>query len=278
MKRPEQPFHEMPLAIFTTLATAGAGLALVAPTERLFHPIAPHEISGPIAGALIGTGLSVSLLHLGRKARGWRALARLGRSPLSTEVVVALITIAASLSGAPWVAGAGGLGFLVALGLVYRIPGQSAWGWEAVVSPLPLGAAFGLAARFYDAAPVVWILLCVDLVLTAMRWFRLEKERERSAPAYPAWFSSRRRIAIARAVGVTILPAVLLAFSSTAAAGTLAAGIFVDRFAFYALALQRTTEAEIARIESLWSAVPRPAPHTDRCTRAQTAAERRLRP
>ncbi len=107
------------------------------------------------------------------------------------------------------------------------------------------GTAFGFALQFEGAAPVVLILLGADFVLSGFRWLRLEMEQRRCLPAHHDLFAAWRFIALSRIVAVTILPAAGLSFGGTVAAAALAAGIVIDRFAFYALALQRTTEAEV---------------------------------
>jgi DMSO reductase anchor subunit len=254
MKGRGRLFHEMPLVAFTTLAIGGAGAAAVRPATIWLHGTYPPEISGRIAIALIGAGLAVSFLHLGRKIRGWRALSRVGRSPLSTEIAAAVAALLALAAGLQWIAAAAALVFLFSLGLVYRIRGQVGWGWESVAVPLVLGAAFGLSILFDGARREVLLLLAIDLLLAYARWVRLAAEAHRGSPAHPRLFAVRRRIALARTVTVTVLPALAVMLSGAAAGVLLAAGILIDRFSFYALALQRTTEAEIRRVERLWSA------------------------
>jgi DMSO reductase anchor subunit len=262
-------FHEWPLVVFTTLAIMGAGL--------LATPLFAWAIAGtpaPAAGALpwgtllLGAGLAVSLAHLGRPLRAPLAPLGLGRSRLSAEIVCAGVALAAGSAAAVFhyvspvldiVAALAAVAFLLTLGLVYSLPGQITWRGAAVGMPLSSGLGFGavsLAGLWGDAMVAVGALaavaLAVDTGLLVLRRAAIAYPRAALSPRYPAIFARRQLLLAARFGLVDILPGIcLLAGLPKGAAGLLALGILVDRLAFYGLASQHTTEAEVARIESM---------------------------
>ncbi len=265
-------FHEWPLVIFTTLGVMGAGL-LAAPLLSLAAAgsPAPAMVVIPWGAALLALGLAVSLTHLGRPRRAPLASAALGRSPLSAEVVAAgaatvLGAVAALL---PFVspvldlaAAAAAVIVLVTLGLVYALRGQQTW--RGVVSWMPLSSglgfgAVGLAAFWGDAltaiGAVAAAVLAADTALLVVRRLALVWPREPIAPRYPAVFARLQAILLARFALVDILPGLCLfaGFRWTAVA-LFGAGVLVDRLAFYGLAAQRTTEAEVARVGGIIAA------------------------
>jgi hypothetical protein len=126
-------------------------------------------------------------------------------------------------------------------------------------TPLTGGVGFGtvaLAALWGEALIVVSgaaaVALAADAGLQVLRRTALVYPRGPLAPRHPALFARRQSLLATRFVLVDILPgACLLAGLPAAAALVLAAGILVDRLAFYGLACQQTTEAEVARVELL---------------------------
>jgi DMSO reductase anchor subunit len=262
-------FHEWPLVAFTTLAIMGAGL--------LATPLVAWLAAGstaPAAGAvrlgvlLLGAGLAVSTAHLGRPFRAPLAMVGIGRSRLSAEVVVAGIAlllgvVTAMLAQAAPVLGvttaAAALAFLVALGLVYSLPGQQTWRGAAAWMPLSGGLLFSAIAlavtrEEIGTAPgaATAVLLACDTALLVLRYRSLERPQERLAPSHPQIFARRRPMLAARFLLVDILPACgLLAGVPSIAAGLLGLGILVDRVTFYGFASQHTTEAEVERVEAL---------------------------
>jgi hypothetical protein len=149
-------YREWPLVVFTTLAIMGAGL--------LATPLAVWLVTGttaPAAGAvrwgalLLGAGLAVSTAHLGRPFRAPLASVGIGRSRLSAEVVVAAVALILGIVTAllpdgsellGFATAAAALAFLVALGLVYALPGQQTWRGAPVWMPLTESLGFSLVA------------------------------------------------------------------------------------------------------------------------------------
>jgi DMSO reductase anchor subunit len=262
-------FHEWPLVVFTTLAVMGAGL-LATPLVAWLAAgsTAPAADAVRLGVLLLGAGLAVSTAHLGRPFRAPLASLGIGRSRLSSEIVVAGVTlllgiVTALLPDASPVLGfttaAAALAFLVALGLVYALPGQQTWRGAVVWMPLAEGLAFSLVAFSATwSGPLVAIgaaaagILAADAALLAVRRMSLTVPRTPLAPRYPSVFARRDLLFVSRLALVDILPAgCLLAGLPSIAAGLLGLGIFVDRVAFYGFASQHTTEAEVQQVEEI---------------------------
>jgi DMSO reductase anchor subunit len=260
-------WHEWPLVVFSTLAVMGAGL-LTTPLLAWATAGVPAPAAGalPWGVVLLGAGLVVSLGHLGRPARAPLAVRRIGQSRLSTEVVLAGAALAAGATGAllPYVSpaldiavGVVAAAFLVALGLVYNLPGQQTWRGAVVWMPLSSGVGFGavvLAGMWGEATAAIGavaaVILAADTVLLVLRRLAVAYARAALAPRHPLLFARRHALLGARLLLVDVLPGLcLFGGLPKAAAGMLGLGILVDRLAFYGLASQHTTEAEVARIE-----------------------------
>jgi DMSO reductase anchor subunit len=258
---------DWPLVLFTAMATIGAGLVLTPIGALAVRSGTAAAVSLAGGGALLmALALAVSLAHLGRPLRAARAAANLGQSRLSAEIAFALATVAAAsisfawpaLPGAGIVAGLLACGLLVSLGLVYALPNQPAWRGPAAASPLAMAlplAVFALAARGGNPLgawqPVVAVLLAADLGLFAWRALRLSATPPWCEPTQPEWFRHRAVLLALRVTLVTLVPLLFaLAGRPLAAAIALAFGILVDRVNFYALAVRRTTESEIAAAEA----------------------------
>jgi DMSO reductase anchor subunit len=265
-------FHEWPLVIFTTLGVTGAGL-LATPllAGAVVGTSAPATVSLRWGAALLAVGLAVSLAHLGRPLRAPLASAGLGRSLLSAEVVAAAAAaiVGAAAAFLPYVspvldlaAAAAAVVFLVTLGLVYALPGQQTWRGVVVWTPLTSGLGFGavgLAAFWGEAltaiGAVAAVVLAADTALLVVRRLALVWPREPVAPRYPAVFARLQGILLARFALVDILPGLgLLAGFRWTAVALFGLGVLVDRAAFYGLAAQRTTEAEVARVDGIIAA------------------------
>lgn len=267
-------FHEWPLVLFTTLAIMGAGLLATPLVAWLAAGTpAPAAAAIPWGALLLGTGLLVSLAHLGRPLRAplvWRGI---GRSRLSAEIAAGgtALVLGVTTAALPYVSptldvltGLAAVAFVVALGLVYNLPGQQTWRGPVVWMPLSAAAGFGavsLMGIWGEAVVALGALaaaaLAADTVLLLARRLLLVWPREPLSPRYPALFARQPLLLAARFALVDILPGVsLFAGHPLAAAVLLALGIFVDRLAFYGLACQRTTEAEVQNVEGLL-AVPR---------------------
>ncbi|MFB3854046.1 MAG: DmsC/YnfH family molybdoenzyme membrane anchor subunit [Vicinamibacterales bacterium] len=268
-------FHEPPLVVFTTLATAGAGiLASTLIRPLVGAPVGLRPIDSGMGAILIGTGFVFSTAHLGRKTRALLAIRRFGRSPLSTEVALgALLFMAAaaesmamkmrfSVPPLDWFVAAVAVAFLVALGFVYRLPGQVGWGFGSIASPLASGVLSGsvwhLAMRTAAGteggpsfAPLV-LATGADLVILAARWQSVDAARGRGSPVYSKAFALRHPIFGAR-LAILDLLAPLLALIDARFVGLAAvlAGLVLDRFAFYALAVRETVEGEIEQVEAV---------------------------
>ena len=246
----KQTFHDWPLVVFTTLAILGAGLL----TSPLFAARVGPSAAAPLllpGVALLAAGLVVSLAHLGQPQRAALALARVGRSRLSNEILLAGATLAGGVLAivfpdlsaiTAFFAGA----FLVALGLVYNLPGQLAWRGSLVASPLVLGAGFGalaLAAKsdvsFAGAAPVIAFCLAADATLLPAAAVSRGRRRHAAAP---------RPLRLARSASPTCSPpACSLPASRKAPAAPSASASCSIGCPSTSRRSQHTTEAEIAR-------------------------------
>jgi DMSO reductase anchor subunit len=265
-----------PLVAFTSLAVAGAGVVSAAAYFELVHGLA----SAPSAGAgavLLAAGLAVSLAHLGQRRRAGLAVRGTGRSALSNEVVLAglalaaaVIAAAAGLSGsrAPLVmviAGTVNAAFLVSVGLVYRVGGQRTWQGFSVATPLTGGLAFG-AITVQSTAETGGVFLgtllfiAIDALLFSQRWRDVAAIAFSEDMLVDRWHLRRSQLLAARFFLLDGIPFLVLAATPTPLAiPVAAAGLFVDRFTFYALALQQTTEREIADVEARLGAPDRQA-------------------
>ena len=266
---PAGAFHEWPLVVFTTLAIMGAGL--------LATPLVAWLAAGvmaPAAGAvrwgalLLGAGLVVSTVHLGRPLRAPLAALGVGRSRLSAEIVAAGIALMLGTAAVviphvstlpDFAAAAAAVGFLAALGLVYSLPGQQTWRGAVVWMPLTAGLGFSAAVfgAIWSGPPAAVTvaavgILAADTALLAVRRMSLTDPRMPLARRYPSIFARRQMLLAARLALVDILPACcLLAGLPSVAAGLLTLGILVDRIGFYGFASQHTTEAEVQRVEAV---------------------------
>jgi hypothetical protein len=267
-------FHELPLVLFTTLAVAAAGIGasrMVLALAGAGEWVPVREEAASVAG-LLALGIAFSTLHLGRPFRAGLAVRGVGRSALSNEILVAAVTVLAAgmvvlgPQGHPLTSSVGtlvpllSLGVLATLGLVYGLPGQPAWRGLVIVGPLALGLVFGLGmqtawgawggARPLPDALVVALLL--DLFLTVARGVGLEEARRLGRASHPGIFHRRAAILGGRVLLVDLLPPLgfFLGWGLPAVA-VLLAGVMLDRFAFYGLAVEKTTEAEVGRVEAM---------------------------
>jgi len=266
--------EDAPLVLFTSLAVAGAGAVAGRPLLALSGRV---PWTGGVTEAALGVGLLcfgllVSLAHPGRPGRMVQVSRGLGRSALSLEVLLATWVMVAALTAALLGRLAGdtaatrvshalaaclALAFLTSIGLVYRLGGQRTWGGPTVLAPVTLGLAFGVAlvvARGSDpqiAGPCL-VLLGLDAVVFAARSRAVWLLDSSFVPTHPRLFARRRPLLALRLTLVDLIPALLLALGHPVGAViVLGVGVFVDRLAFYGLAAQRTSEAEIQHVESL---------------------------
>jgi len=264
--------HEWPLVLFASLAVAGGGLLAAQPMLMALGASGSAEARSQAAWAvgLLLVGLVVSLGHLGQSQRLLMVVRRFGVSRLSTEVVLAGAAIVAGAAyalaplpvhGEPllaWLTGVVSVVFLLSLGFVYRLRGQIAWLDPACIGPALTGLAFGFVARAATApaelsrtlGPTL-ALLAADAVVFGARWIRIARIRPWLVPAHPAIFRFRHPLLTGRLLLTTLAPAALLTLGRATVADLLfGIGLLVDRLAFYGLAAQHTTEAEIARVEA----------------------------
>ncbi len=149
---------------------------------------------------------------------------------------------------------------LLVLGGVYVVPGQVAWQGLAAVSPLVMGMAWGLLLNGFmgrgTADTLVWLTLWIGLVLDGLvflrRWRTLERIAPGSEVSHPLLFRRRRVIlALRLLLSPLAVPVALGAGMWLEALFLFSLALLVDRFGFYALALRKTTESEVARVEAL---------------------------
>ena len=263
--------HEWPLALFTALAIAGGGTLAAQPLLMTLGAAtgAGARAQAAWATALVAVGLGLSLNHLGTSRRFLLAGRRVGASALSTEAALAggTVVAGAALAWAPdagaatnllvWSSGLLATSFLASVGLVYRLRGQATWPAVAVAGPVLTGLAFGLIAHAATSPaslprtlPVTLAFLAADALVFSGRWLAVSGLEPWMSPSHPAMFGIRRLLLGGRLFLVTLAPAGLLAIGATTLADlSFGLGVLVDRAAFYGLAVQHTTEAEIERVE-----------------------------
>jgi DMSO reductase anchor subunit len=265
-----------PLVAFTSLAIAGAGLVAASACFELLYGLDSGRMVAAGAG-LLAAGLLVSLGHLGQKRRAGLAVRGAGRSALSHEALlagvalaVAVILAAVGLSGSRMpvltaMAGALNAAFLVSVGLVYHLRGQRTWRGFSAATPLSGGLAFG-AVTVQALTPTGGVLLgtllflAADALIFSRRWRGVAGMAFTEATLANPWSIHRSPLLGARFFLLDVIPFFLLAVSPTPLAViAAAAGLLVDRFTFYALAVQHTTEYEIADIEAQMASIDRPA-------------------
>lgn len=167
-------FDEVSLAVFTTLAPAGAVAFMVLAAVRIFmHDKATAQrldraVAVPFAVALLG--FVISATHLGTPANALYVLLGVGRSPLSNEVLAAAVFLGAvgtywlasfgrrfpDWLARAWLAVACGVGavFLWCTSLAYSV--STVPTWNTSWTPLAL-VAQGFANGFLMAMPLLRI-------------------------------------------------------------------------------------------------------------------------
>ena len=259
-----------PLVAFTSLAIAGAGLAAASACFALLyrHSWPP---AAPAGALLLAAGLVLSFGHVAQKRRAGLAALGAGRSRLSNEVFAAALALAgASAAAAAGLAGhsstaltavSGALNalFLLSIGYVYHLRGQRTWRGSSFLTPLSGGLAFG--AIVIQALSVrggvfvgTLVLIAIDLLVFSQRWRELAGLQVPAPQVAGSWWPRRDQVLGARFFLVDVLPFFLLLTRLPGlAAACAAAGLIVDRAGFYALAVQHTTEHEVAAVEDMLS-------------------------
>jgi DMSO reductase anchor subunit len=268
----------IPLVVFTTLAVAGAGVLTVSALS--FHaPVEVNKTMTVLGLVLLAAGLTTSLLHLGRRDRAFlsaRGLfpirsANLQTTPpslISVEglagtvaLVLGTITVVGILPA--WIqpharvaAAISAAGFLLAVGGVYHLQGQLTWTGASAVTPLTGGIAFGAilagSVSSQPAGSLVVFAVAIDAFTYLLRWRHVTALGLEQPQGEGPWFERRHELLAARFLLLDALPLfTLFAWPTPLAAVIAAAGLCVDRFGFYALAIQHTTEVEIGRVERL---------------------------
>ena len=193
-----------PLAAMLVLTQAATG-ALVVDLVAGHRPAAPA-----IALALALAGLALSVLHLGRPGRAWRALAGLRRSWLSREVgalaafgtlaVLAQLTGSGAVEVAAAVAGVAGV---ACSGMLYVVTRRPQWaagrtGIRFALSALVAGTAVATAAGAGPAtAAVLALALAAKLAWElAYVWRPMSPSVPAHRPALILSGAGRARVAI----------------------------------------------------------------------------------
>jgi DMSO reductase anchor subunit len=232
---------------------------------------------------LLAIGGAVATLHLGRRDRAALALAGLGRSWLSREVV-AVALLAASTGGALLLeligahlqqgpiarAGAAlavmclitGLLTAITIGKVYDLQGQTAWRGPAQWLSPPVIALL-LATVLAPAAlvPAALVLLGADALLLALRLVAARRRHHHGPPArFPGLTGMIRALNLVR---IALVPAaaisVLLGWH-LGASPLIVAMLLIDRTCLYAGPARSTPATEMASLkqERMQRAASRP--------------------
>ena len=266
-------FHELPLVLFSALATAGAGVGVshLGLACLRWSPWVPSMEVLLWFFILLALGFLSSSGHLGRPFRGPLALARIGRSPLSNEVLVVSIAVATGLGGVVLPSGHGlapllrlvavlsSIPLLLALGHVYNLPNQLTWRGLAPAQPFVLGLGFGLTGLLGTLPDgtrarselLVLLILLIDGLLVWERSWRIGRALGKGLPSHPGLMAQRGSALILRVLLGILFPAVALLSGWWELAGlSLFLNLFFDRFLFYGLAVVLNTEAEVMRVEA----------------------------
>ena len=147
--------------------------------------------------------------------------------------------------------------FLLSIGLVYRVRGQRTWQGFSAFTPLTAGCAFGAVAIQSVSVGggllnMVVLFVVLDAAVFVQRWREVAAIRIPTAAISGSRMPHRGQLLGARFVFLDVLPLfLLLAWPTPLAAAVAAAGLLVDRVGFYDLAVQHTTEHEVAAVEDL---------------------------
>jgi DMSO reductase anchor subunit len=258
----------MPLVWFTSLAIGGAGL-IAAAAWRLPADLASQATALAVGAVALCAGILVSMLHLGRKSRALLAARGAGRSALSHEVLLAGATLASALAllamywqaypyvWAKFAAATTASLFLLSIGRVYRLGGQRTWRGPTVLVPLTTGLVCGEMflqvignASIREISVAFWIIP-IDAMVFASRWWTLARTASAGTPRRVDT-NRLHNLSAARLLIFDVIPLVLLDMNAAGLAMiAVVMGLALDRWLFYALADQHTTEAEIASVEAI---------------------------
>jgi anaerobic dimethyl sulfoxide reductase subunit C (anchor subunit) len=280
----DQQERAWPLMSFTVLGPASVGCLLGTLLLRSAESSDRFGLAATTAALMIGVaGVLLSLAHLNKPLRAYRALRRLPASPLSREigayaVYVVLVFVAwlAELFGtAPgWLLGlgvaAGGVA-IVASAQVYLLPARPSWRhWSTVSAFLGCGLSLGsstalLIAAYADeglsqtrAADVVRGLVVAGVIVSAISvWRRVVFLRSGTADTKAAWHAMSTDYSglwwTRLIVGLALpLAATLLSRSADAWLWltwlSLLAGELIDRRLFFASVVPLSFRAEITGV------------------------------
>lgn len=276
-RRQGRGFHELPLVLFTALTIGGAGLAAAWLCVGLIGwvPLVPPPRILTQVTVLLGVGFVLSAGHLGRRLRGHLALIRVGRSPLSNEVLLvglALLVSGAGIGFAEHPALYGGISvtglafatlLLPALGLVYNLPGQLSWTGPSLIQPLVLGLGMGLTFLLRDLPPgaqargelMTLVVFLVDGFLVWGRTRRISVAGKRGLPVHPKILRQRGPLLSLRVLlGILVPASALLWGLRELAVLSLSLNLLLDRVLFYGLAIRESTEAGLMRMNAVMEA------------------------
>jgi hypothetical protein len=181
--RPPHGLREWSLVCFTLLIQIAAGLAIWLGTAGwwLFRPEEAealeklHRVGLPLVPAMTLAAIGVSLLHLGKPGRMFRAMSNLRSSPLSLEILLVCLFFVVGLA-APrsWLLPAAGLLLIGGMARVYMLRTVPAWNRPQtflifLVTGLLLGGMLTLALLAtlsrHDYTGIAWAVFAIVLVL-----------------------------------------------------------------------------------------------------------------
>lgn len=178
--------HEWPLAVFTLLAA----LLVATHSAAVFSKITPEPYSFVLLGL---AGMLLSLMHLGKKFRAWRAVLNLKKSWLSREIfffgLFWLLSSAYLLVNQhafiAWGAMACGLIALISVDKVYKLAIQP--------TPIELHSAhvvltfFLFASMFFESYPALIFIALIKAGLYVYRKLHFRKEQKNYRILLSAW-------------------------------------------------------------------------------------------
>ena len=201
------------------------------------------EVSLPVFAAAGVLALGASALHLGRPARAWRGLLNWRRSWISREALLVTLFLAAACavthvgarsSAAAWTTAIIGFAALIAMDMVYRVPGTT-------VPAVPHSAMAALTAAFYLGLLLDAPILALPAAIAKLGLYLSRRERFESIGA---------PLSVIRVVIGIVLPSALLiagGWPPWLLVALAAIGELIDRAEFYAGLEFLTPEIQIHR-------------------------------
>jgi DMSO reductase anchor subunit len=182
------------LVAFTLAIQIACGISIAIEIAEWIDPTANAEIVrrlGISTFPIVGVGMAVSLLHLGRPSAGWRALVNIRHSRLSVEVLLTLLfALAAGIASYSYWSGTNGrfqlgeavfgLAAVIASSRIYELSSRAFWkaGWvmTSFLAATMIACGLALAAILQGESPAIGtVLLGSSLLLASAVWMWVKR-------------------------------------------------------------------------------------------------------